>query len=288
MTPSDLMIWATLMLSYSIWIMKEVGLLRRRPPSPRFLLQKAPARSAACRGLCAAPCAGRAMRAAKFAQTLLYESILAQECLFVGRLQQRGRARRPQKHHCMVLFDADIRLWWRLLSDLAFPPSASYTPHRCGRDREGQMIGSVRIVFAGIMLGLAVVPAVADDPPILNLGPTCDAVGVAIIFGRDKQACMKEETEARDLLTKNWSQYRPGDRTQCVGMVSNGGPPSYVELISCLEIMKDAAAVHKAEPGDDTDPVGSIGRQRRQTNSAPRGLYYDAGVSQPATRPARR
>jgi hypothetical protein len=27
MTPSDLMIWATLMLSYSIWIMKEVGLL---------------------------------------------------------------------------------------------------------------------------------------------------------------------------------------------------------------------------------------------------------------------
>ncbi len=71
MTPSDLMIWVTLMLSYSIWIMKEVGLLRRRPPSPRFLLQKAPARSAACRGPCAAPYAGRAMRAAKFAQTLL-------------------------------------------------------------------------------------------------------------------------------------------------------------------------------------------------------------------------
>jgi hypothetical protein len=35
------------------------------------LLQKAPARSAACRGPCAAPYAGRAMRAAKFAQTLL-------------------------------------------------------------------------------------------------------------------------------------------------------------------------------------------------------------------------
>src|SRR5580704_4528158 len=60
------------------------------------LVAKAPARSAACRGLCAAPYAGRAMRAAKFAQALLYESILAQECLFVGRLQQRGRACRPQ------------------------------------------------------------------------------------------------------------------------------------------------------------------------------------------------
>jgi len=30
------------------------------------------------------------------------------------------------------------------------------------------MIGSVRIVFAGIMFGLAVVPAAADDPPMLN------------------------------------------------------------------------------------------------------------------------
>jgi hypothetical protein len=150
------------------------------------------------------------------------------------------------------------------------------------------MIGSVRIVFAGIMFGLAVVPAVADDAPILNMDSTCDAVAAAIIIGRDKQACIKEETEARDLLTKNWSQYRPADKTQCVGMVSKGGPPSYVELISCLEIMKDAAAVHKPEPGDDTDFVGSIGRQRRQTNSAPRDEYYGAGTSQPAARPARR
>jgi hypothetical protein len=161
-------------------------------------------------------------------------------------------------------------------------------PDQYGGEGRGKMIGSVRIVFAGIMFGLAVVPAAADDPPMLNMGPTCDAAGAgAIAAGRDKQACMKEETEARDLLTKNWSQYRPGDRTQCVGMVSNGGPPSYVELISCLETMKGAAAISKTEPGDDTDPV-TIGRQRRETNSAPRGLYYDAGVSQPAARPARR
>jgi hypothetical protein len=150
------------------------------------------------------------------------------------------------------------------------------------------MIGSVRIVFAGMILGLAVVPAGAEDPPILNMGPSCDAAAAGeISLGRNKQECMRDEGQAQDLLTKNWSQYRPADKTQCVGMVSKGGPPSYVELLSCLEIMKDAAAISKTEPGDDTDPV-TIGRQRRETNSAPRGLYYGAGVSQPAARPARR
>ena len=151
------------------------------------------------------------------------------------------------------------------------------------------MINSViTIVFAGIMFGLVVVPAGADDPPTLNMGPTCDAAAGEISLGRDKQECMHDEGQAQDLLTRNWSQYRPADKSQCVGMVSKGGPPSYVELLSCLEIMKDAAAVHKTEPGDETDSVNSTGRQRSQANSAPRDEYYGGGTSQPATQPARR
>ena len=111
------------------------------------------------------------------------------------------------------------------------------------------MIASVvRIILTGTISGLLVVRAGADDPPILNMSPSCDAAGAAISIGRDKQACLYEEGKAQDLLTKNWSQYRPADKTQCVGMVSKGGPPSYVELLSCLEMMKDVAAIHKSEP----------------------------------------
>ena len=135
---------------------------------------------------------------------------------------------------------------------------------------------------------LAVAPAGADDPPILNMGPSCNAAAAgAITLGRDKQECMRDEGAAQHLLTKNWSQYLPADKTLCVGMVSNGGPASYVELLSCLEIMKDAAAIHKAEPGDDTDPLNSTSRGRLQ-NSAPRSEYYDPGISRPAVPPARR
>jgi hypothetical protein len=145
------------------------------------------------------------------------------------------------------------------------------------------MIASVvRIILTGIISGLLVVRAGADDAPILNMGPSCDAApGAAISIGRNKQACLYEEGKAQDLLAKNWSQYRPADKTQCVGMVSKGGPPSYVELLSCIEIMRDAAAIHKAEPEDDTDTTGSIGRRRPQVSRAPRAAYLDDGISSP-------
>jgi hypothetical protein len=84
------------------------------------------------------------------------------------------------------------------------------------------MIASVvRIIFTGTILGLAVVPAGADDPPILNMGPSCDAAAAgAITLQRDKQECMREEGAAQDLLTKNWSQYLAADKTLCVGIVA--------------------------------------------------------------------
>ena len=63
---------------------------------------------------------------------------------------------------------------------------------------------------------------------------------------------MGDERTAQDQITKTWSQYAPPDRTDCVGMVRTGGPPSYVELLSCLEIMRDAKTIRKdqllAEP----------------------------------------
>jgi hypothetical protein len=59
---------------------------------------------------------------------------------------------------------------------------------------------------------------------------------------------MGDERAAQDQLTKNWSQYSRAHKTQCVGMTTRGGPSSYVELISCLDIMKDAAAIYKAAP----------------------------------------
>jgi hypothetical protein len=47
-------------------------------------------------------------------------------------------------------------------------------------------------------------------------------------------------------------------------MVTTGGPPSFVELLSCLEVMRDAAAIHQNDPGKD-DPSGNPARRKQMS-----------------------
>jgi hypothetical protein len=114
--------------------------------------------------------------------------------------------------------------------------------------------GSEALVGAALAATL-LTPSIAapDGPPNLKLGQSCEAAARgAITAGRDKEACMADERTAQDQITKNWSQYAATDKTDCVGMNRTGGPPSYVELLTCLEIMRDAKIIRKemvlAEP----------------------------------------
>jgi hypothetical protein len=82
---------------------------------------------------------------------------------------------------------------------------------------------------------------VADSVPTLNVGPTCSAAGgVGVIAGRTEDSCLRDENEARDQLRKQWSQYGGADKAQCVGSTRDGGVPSYVELLTCLEMAKQS------------------------------------------------
>jgi hypothetical protein len=87
--------------------------------------------------------------------------------------------------------------------------------------------------------------AAASRPPNLNVATTCESAvaGASRLGGRSKQECLKEEHIAMDSVVKNWSQYASDKRIQCTQMTRNGGPPSYVELLTCLDITKDAAAI---------------------------------------------
>jgi hypothetical protein len=97
----------------------------------------------------------------------------------------------------------------------------------------------------------------ADGPPTLQVGPSCEAAGQgAIILGRNKESCLADETAAQDTMKQNWSKYSADDKTMCVGMEKAGGPASYVELVSCLEIMGDARNIRNADPLEsDPSPV---------------------------------
>jgi hypothetical protein len=116
----------------------------------------------------------------------------------------------------------------------------------------------VPISLVAISLGAQAGIALADEPPKLDVAPSCEAAARgAMVIGRDKAACMGDENAALDVLKQNWSKYTGPDKIQCVGNVKTGGPASYVELLSCLEIMRDAKTIREGGTLEGTTPPGS-------------------------------
>jgi hypothetical protein len=102
-------------------------------------------------------------------------------------------------------------------------------------------------LFAGALQPAAT--ALADGPPQLDVSETCNAAArVAISVGRDKASCLADERAAQEALAKEWLSYNAADKTRCVVNVKTGGPPSYVELQSCLDLMRDAKKYRDAPP----------------------------------------
>jgi hypothetical protein len=97
----------------------------------------------------------------------------------------------------------------------------------------------------------------AGGPPTLQVEPSCEAAGQgSVILGRNKEACLADETTAQDTMKQNWSKYSADDKTMCVDMEKSGGAASYVELVSCLEIMRDARNIRNGDPLEsDPSPV---------------------------------
>jgi Protein of unknown function (DUF3551) len=109
-----------------------------------------------------------------------------------------------------------------------------------------------------------VTTALADEPPKLDITTPCNAAAqFALLAGRDKDACVNDERTAETTLAQNWSTYSMEDKSQCVGTVKTGGPSSYVELLSCIEVLQDAKQIREGDP---------LMRSDRPVESAPQAI----------------
>jgi hypothetical protein len=81
----------------------------------------------------------------------------------------------------------------------------------------------------------------ADAVPKFSVERTCRPAAMASILpGRDASACRRDESDARTKLEQDWTQYSATQRAQCAGFAVLDRPPSYVELLTCLEMAKQA------------------------------------------------
>ena len=89
----------------------------------------------------------------------------------------------------------------------------------------------------------------ADEVPTYDVSKSCKT-DVQAYQGTSGQAsntgCMTDEQSARATLVSEWTQYAPASRRECVGVQGDAaGPQSYVELLTCLRMARDAKGLPK-------------------------------------------
>jgi hypothetical protein len=113
---------------------------------------------------------------------------------------------------------------------------------------EDKMLIPVSMLFLASQL----VIAVAGDVPKFDIARGCkiDSASAfdpnAGMSGTIKR-CVDDEQKARDQLQTEWSGFTNADRTMCVGSTTNDSatPPSYVDLLTCLEDQQMARKLPK-------------------------------------------
>lgn len=136
------------------------------------------------------------------------------------------------------------------------------------------------IYFAVMTLGSQLVLA-ADTVPTLNVEPSCrSAATTSIMVGRTADNCLNDERAARTQLEQSWTQFSANDKSHCMSLVQTGGGASYVELLSCLEMSRDARKISqdrlKSQP-EETPPSRRGRRPGAVNQRAPAGETLGAG-----------
>ena len=90
--------------------------------------------------------------------------------------------------------------------------------------------------------GFLLVATGGDEVPTLNTEPTCSDVG-SLLMDASAGSCLQDEKEARDSLSTQWKNFPAADRIECVAETQIGGFPSYVQVLTCLEMARDARAM---------------------------------------------
>ena len=109
---------------------------------------------------------------------------------------------------------------------------------REGRNRQGK---AMNITLPSTLVGAVVagIISIADTPPKFDPAPACKAAAAIdqsmdLAVSQSYESCMNDEESARAELVKGWNTYPADAKPRCVGEATDGGLPSYVELLECF------------------------------------------------------
>jgi hypothetical protein len=96
--------------------------------------------------------------------------------------------------------------------------------------------------FPMIVLASQLVVTVADDVPKFDIARGCKTDSTSAFdlnagMNETIKRCVSDEQQAKEQLQTQWSGFNSSDRTMCTRSTTNdiSTPPSYVELLTCLQ-----------------------------------------------------
>jgi hypothetical protein len=99
------------------------------------------------------------------------------------------------------------------------------------------------ISFSMIVLSSQLVVAVADQVPKFDIARSCKldvAATTGLANGQPVKSCVNDEQRAQQQLESQWSTFPAASRAQCSSMEAIGDTPSYVSLLTCLQMDQTA------------------------------------------------
>ena len=94
------------------------------------------------------------------------------------------------------------------------------------------------ISFSMIILSTQLV-AVADRVPQFDIARNCKldvAATAGLSVDQSIKSCVNDEQKAKRQLAGQWSRFPAPSRASCTSQESIGGTPSYVSLLTCLQL----------------------------------------------------
>jgi hypothetical protein len=79
--------------------------------------------------------------------------------------------------------------------------------------------------------------AVSDTVPKFDIVRECRLEGGSTV---ELEPCEEDEGDALRELHQAWAQFAGADKRNCIASATTGGSPSYVELLTCLEMARDS------------------------------------------------
>ncbi len=95
------------------------------------------------------------------------------------------------------------------------------------------------ISFSMVVLNSHLIVAVADGVPKFDIARSCKldvAATTGLSVDQSMKSCVSDEQKAKGQLAGQWSKFPAPSRASCISQESIGGTPSYVSLLSCLQM----------------------------------------------------